>query len=71
LVITASKKSTAMPLGGVSPIVRSIGVIDGILVPVGDVIEEFVDPPHAARKRLVASAIMRKEVRHMHQPPTI
>jgi hypothetical protein len=37
-VITASKKSTATPLGGVSPIVMIIGVI-GTLLLVGDALE--------------------------------
>jgi hypothetical protein len=38
----------------------------------GEVLEvEFVDPPQAARKRLVASAIAKEEVLRMPQPPGI
>jgi hypothetical protein len=42
------------------------------MLPRGEVFEEeFVDPPQAARKRLVASAIAKKEVLCMPQPPSI
>src|SRR6266571_5825937 len=64
LVIDASKKSTATPLGGVSRIARLIGTP---LLPV----EELMEPPQATRKTQLTSASEKRKIRDILGPPTI
>src|SRR5229473_3017491 len=63
-VMEASKKRTATPFGGVSPIVRLIGTpLVGVL--------EFMEPPQAARKALLRSASAKREFRLIENPPVV
>jgi hypothetical protein len=65
-VIVASKKSTATPVGGVSPIVKLMGIV--LALPIGT---GFVEPPQAANKTQLESASAIKIVRRMRNPPVI
>lgn len=65
-VMEASKKSTATPLGGVSPIVRLMGIL--FPLPIG---VDIVEPPQAVNKTQLESASTIKIVRHMRNPPVI
>jgi hypothetical protein len=61
-VIEASKKRTATPLGGVSPMVKLIGA------PLVAVME-FMEPPQAARKALQRIASAKRKLRLIEEPP--
>jgi hypothetical protein len=60
-VINASKKSTATPLGGASPIDRLIGT------PL--VVGVFMEPPQATSKTQLATASAKQTFRHIRYPP--
>jgi hypothetical protein len=62
----ASKKSTATPLGGVSPIVKLIGTLLPLPASVG-----FVEPPQAAKSTQLDKASAIKKFRHMRNPPVV
>ena len=61
-VMEASKKRTATPLGGVSPIVKVMGT--PLLV-----FMEFVETPHEVRKVLLSIARAKGKMRLMEKPP--
>jgi hypothetical protein len=63
-VMEASKKRTATPLGGVSPIVKLMGIL--FVLPIGAAFEE---PPQAANKTQLETASAVKTFRHIRNPP--
>jgi len=66
-VIEVSKKSTATPLGGASPIVRVIGTP---LLDVGEPpSEELMELPKATRETQHTSAMEKRRNRDIAEPP--
>jgi hypothetical protein len=63
-VMEASKKRTATPLGGVSPIVKLMGAPPAAVT-------EFVEAPQAARKALLTSANAKGILRLIENPPPL